>query len=192
MATNDQTFHCASVNKLTSIVALCAIMVGYLSLFAGLVGAQESKTVLGPSNVALQDGADALKAGEAKEGVRLTLLGLQQAKNAGERHAAKANLCAGYALLEQYQLALDYCNEVLQENDRNWRALSNRALIYVKLQRFAEADRDLLQGEAISPQARTLIAVRRMYRDAVDPVSPNIVIDDRRSLPEDVADADPN
>lgn len=167
-------------------------MVGYLSLFASLACAQENKTVLGPSNLALQEGADALKAGEAKEGVRLTLLGLQRAKNRRERRAAKSNLCAGYALLEQYQVALDYCDEVLQDDDRNWRALSNRALIYVKLQRFAEADRDLAEGEAINPNARTLKAVRRMYRDAVDPVSPTIVIDDRRSSPNDAADADPN
>ena len=179
------------MNRLAGNVVLRAVIVGYLCLFASLVCAQQNKTVLGPSNLALQEGADALKAGEAKEGVRLTLRGLQQAKNKDERHAAKANLCAGYALLEQYQIALDYCDEVLQENDRNWRALSNRALIYVKLQRFAEADRDLLQGEAISPQARTLKAVRRMYRDATNPVSPSIIIDDRRRSPDDVADADP-
>jgi len=38
--------------------------------------AQESKTVIGPSNPDLHDGANALLAGDAEEGVRLTLLGL--------------------------------------------------------------------------------------------------------------------
>lgn len=151
-----------------------------MSLGATPGQAQTNKTVLGPSNLPLQDGADALKAGEAVEGVRLTLIGLQQANNSRERQTAKSNLCAGYALLEQYQVALDYCDEVLKDNDRNWRAYSNRALIFVKLHRFDEALQDLLRGESISPHASTLKAVRKMYRDATNPVSPNIVIDDRR------------
>ena len=38
-----------------------------------------SKTVLGPRNVYLYDGANTLKAGDGEEGVRLTLLGLNSA-----------------------------------------------------------------------------------------------------------------
>jgi tetratricopeptide (TPR) repeat protein len=162
-------------------VALCVVIVGCLSLCAPILLAQDNKTVLGPSNVPLQDGANALKTGHGAEGVRLTLLGLKQARGSRERETAKSNLCAGYALLEQYELALEYCNEVLQENDKFWRGYSNRALIFVKLHRFDEAQQDLLKGEAISPNAHTLKAVRKMYRDAVNPVSPTIVIDDRRA-----------
>jgi tetratricopeptide (TPR) repeat protein len=178
------------VNLVTGNTTLCAVIVGCLALFANPSAGQESKTTMGPTNPPLHDGAQALMAGDAKEGVRLTLLGLQQARNARERLIAKANLCAGYALLEQYQVALEYCDEVLQENERNWHAHSNRALIYIKLQRFAEAERDLLRGEAINPEARTLQAVRRMYLDATDPVSPNIIIDDRRASPEEHASED--
>lgn len=162
---------------------LLTLIVGKLVFSTSIVCAQEAKTVVGPSNVALQDGANALLARNAEEGIRLTLIGLQQAKNASERETAKSNLCAGYALQKQYQTALKYCDEVLQESDRNWRAYSNRAIIYIKLERFEEAARDLLRGEEISPQARNLKAVRRMYEDATNPVSPHIIIDDRRNPP---------
>ena len=108
-------------------------------------------------------------------------MGLKFAKGVRERQTAKSNLCAGYLMLGQLDTALGYCNEVLDENDEHWRAYSNRALIYVKLERFAEAEQDLKKGEAISPNAKTLKAVRRMLLDETDPVSPIIVIDDRRS-----------
>ncbi|MGI9272025.1 MAG: hypothetical protein ACR2QT_09640 [Woeseiaceae bacterium] len=173
------------MKSLAGIVAFCAVSVGCIGLWAPNVDAQGNKTVLGPSNVPLQDGANALRAGEAAEGVRLTLLGLKQSRGAKERQTAKSNLCAGYALLEQYQVALQYCNEVLDEDDKNWRSYSNRALIYVKLRRLEEAHQDLLKGEAISPNANKLKAVRKMYRDATNPVSPNIVIDDRRAPVDD-------
>lgn len=169
-------------------LALCVVVVGCLSLCATQSLAQGSKSVLGPTNLPLQDGANALKAGRAAEGVRLTLIGMAQAKDSRERQAANSNLCAGYALLEQYQLALDYCNKVLEDNARHWRAYSNRALVFVKLQRFDEAQQDLLRGESISPHSSTLKAVRRMYRDATNPVAPNIIIDDRRTPPADAND----
>jgi len=159
-------------------------------LFAASVFAQENTTILGPSNVALQDGADALRAGDAKKGIKLTLLGLSQARGTRERQTAKSNLCAGYALLGEYELGLPYCDAVVQENNRHWRARSNRALIYIKLRRFEEANQDLLIGEQLSPNASTLKAVRRMYLDATDPVAPSVVIDDRRESSIDDTDVD--
>ena len=161
-----------------------------LLLVAQFVLAQENRTILGPSNVPLQDGANALRAGDAEEGVRLTLIGLTQAKNSRERITAHSNLCAGYALLGRYEVGLKYCNEALAENDQHWRARSNRALIYVKLRRFAEADEDLQVGEKLAPNSNTLQAVRKMYLDATNPVAPSVVIDDRRDTQaaEDEAD----
>ncbi len=158
-----------------------ACIVGFLCLLVTSALAQSNKTVIGPSNLNLHDGANALKAGDVEEGIRLTIIGLQQSVNARNRQAGKSNLCAGYLMLGQLDTALGYCNEVLDENDEHWRAYSNRALIYVKLERFAEAEQDLKKGEAISPNAKTLKAVRRMLLDETDPVSPIIVIDDRRS-----------
>jgi len=89
-------------------------------------------------------------------------------------------------MLREYDTALAYCDEVLGENDGHWRAYSNRALIYVKLGRLEDAERDLEKGEAISPNSRTLKAVRRMLLDATHPVSPIIIIDDRRDSTEGV------
>lgn len=152
--------------------------------------AQDNSTVLGPSSVPLQDGANALRSGDAEEGVRLTLLGLSQASNSSERQTAQSNLCAGYALLGRYDEGLSYCDAVIEANDRHWRALSNRALIYIKLRRFEEADADLTAGEAISPNSNTLQAVRKMYLDATNPVAPSVVIDDRRDTTAGDVDAD--
>ena len=167
-----------------------APIVACLCLLATSVLGQNNKTVLGPGNLPLHDGAAALLAGDAKDGVKLTLLGLSQAHDSRERRTAKSNLCAGYALLENYATALAYCDEVLEEDDKYWRAYSNRALVYIKLRRFDEAQQDLLKGEAISPHSRTLKAVRKMYLDATDPVAPIVVIDDRQDTDVQEGDAD--
>ena len=182
MAANDSTLHRTFVKSAPVVVCLC--------LLATSVFGQDNKTVLGPSNLALHDGAAALRAGDATEGVKLTLLGLSQAHDARERRTAKSNLCAGYALLEVYATALAYCDEVLEEDDKYWRAYSNRALVYIKLRRFDEAQQDLLKGEAIRPHSTTLKAVRKMYLDATDPVAPSVVIDDRQDSEVEEGDAD--
>ena len=144
----------------------------------------EVKTVLGPRNPHLVDGANELLAGNADEGIRLTQLGLDVAVGQRERQAGLGNICAGYVMLQQYDEALEYCNAALAEYDRNWRALCNRALIYIKKGRLEEAARDLERGEEIAPNARALKEVRGMYRDATDPVTESITIDDRRKKAE--------
>lgn len=160
---------------------LCsAVIVAGLLLYAAEIPAQESRTVIGSTNPELKDGADALLAGDARKGVRLTLLGLKHAHGARERHTAWSNLCAGYFLLEDPDAALDYCDRVLAENDQHWRAYNNRALIYIEMGRYEEAEEDLQKGEAIAPGSRTLKSARSMLRDAIEPVAPSIVIDDRR------------
>ena len=150
----------------------------------GAQAVEESKTVIGPSNQALYDGARALLEGDGEEGVRLTLEGLARVTSERDRIAAWANLCAGYALLDQLDTALEYCDRVIASNDRHWRSYSNRALIYVKLGRFGEAERDLGVAESLAPAATTVKRVRAMLLDAVDPVTPRIEIDDRRQGPE--------
>jgi len=140
----------------------------------------ESKTVIGPRNPELYEGANALLAGNAEEGVRLTLLGLKYASNPRDRVAGMSNLCAGYIMLEQLETALPFCDQVLGENDRHWRTYSNRALAYVKLKRYEEAEQDLQKAEELAGNARTVKIVRSMLLDATDPVAPQIIIDDRR------------
>ncbi|MDZ7644540.1 MAG: tetratricopeptide repeat protein [Woeseiaceae bacterium] len=137
------------------------------------------KTVIGPTNPALQDGADALLAGRAEDGVRLTLQGLKVAGSAREEEAALSNLCAGYILLEKFGEAMRYCDLLLARNDENWRAYNNRAVIYIQTQQYDKAERDLERGEALRPGAHTLKVARAMYMDAVHPVSPEVIVDDR-------------
>jgi len=140
----------------------------------------QAKTVIGPTNPDLAAGAEALRLGKAEQGVRLTRLGLAAAQGRRERQAALSNLCAGYVLLQQYDTALTYCDMALKENERNWRAYNNRALAYVKLKRFAEAEADIARGQELQPNAWSLKVVKGMLLDETQPVAPNIVIDDRQ------------
>ena len=98
-----------------------------------------------------------------------------------------SNLCAGYVMLDQYDKAIDYCDRVLAEKENHWRALSNRALAYIHVDRFDEAAADLALAESIAPSARTVRLVRSMLLDKTDPVAPSIVIDDRRAPDDDEA-----
>lgn len=139
------------------------------------------KTVLGPTNPDLQDGASALLRGDGEKGVQLTLSALKVAKGAREEEAALSNLCAGYILLENFDEALKYCNLLLARNDDNWRAYNNRAVIYIKTGQYAKAEQDLLRGEELRPGAHTLKVARAMYMDAVYPVTAEVTLDDSDS-----------
>lgn len=167
-----------------------------LMLLASLAQAQTpasqsgavAKTVVGPGNTDLADGATALRVGNAEDGVRLTERGLMSASSRRERVAGYSNLCAGLAMLERLDEALEACNRALELDGRHWRSYSNRALVYLKQERYPEAERDIAVGEELNPNARTLKTLRAMYRDAVDPVAPSIIIDDRREAAGDDAD----
>lgn len=137
-------------------------------------------TVIGPRNPDLQDGAKQLLAGRPEEGVELTLRGFKVAQGAREEEAALSNLCAGYIMLENYPEALKYCELLIARNDESWRAYNNRAVIYINTGEYEKAHRDLVRGEELNPGARTLRIARAMYLDAVDPVAPEVEIDDRQ------------
>ena len=157
-----------------------ALVIAGLCLVFLSASAQESKTILGPSNQDLYAGANALLAGDAEKGVRLTLAGLKRERRGQDRLTGMSNLCAGYIMLEQLETALTYCDQVIAETDNHWRAYSNRALAYVELQRYEEAEQDLQKAEALAGNARTVKIIRSMLLDATDPVAPQVVIDDRR------------
>ena len=144
-----------------------------------------AKTVIGPGNADLADGAAALQTGDADEGVRLTQRGLAKASSKRDRVAGYSNLCAGLVMLDRLDEALQACDRALELDDEHWRGYSNRALVYLKRQQYAEAERDISRGQALNPYARTLKDLRAMYLDAVDPVSPSITIDDRREAATD-------
>ena len=169
---------------MTSILSIHSLFRSLL--FLGLclasvtAASQQSATVLGPTNPDLYHGANALIAGDGDEGVRLTLLGLERASDSRERSTAKSNLCAGYVMLGQLESALKYCNEAIAENDNLWRAYSNRALVFLKLGQLEDAEQDLQKAEELAAHARTVKAVRSMLLDATNPVTPEVIIDERR------------
>ena len=169
-----------------TIRAVPLLVVVSLALLTRLADGQEAKTVVGPYNADLSAGAEALMAGDAERGIRLTLKGLQRETRSYDRRTGLSNLCAGYILLDDLETALAYCDRVLEETDRNWRAYSNRALIFVMLGRYADAEADLERAEAIAPKARPVRSVRSMLQDATDPVAPTVIIDDRRERSPDV------
>ena len=141
-------------------------------------------TVLGPRNPDLKEGAEQLLSGHGERGVELTLRGLEAAQGAREQEAALSNLCAGYIMLENYTEALKYCELLIERNDQSWRAYNNRAVIYINTAEYEKAHRDLVKGEELNPGARTLRVARAMYLDAVDPVAPEVEIDDRQGKPD--------
>ena len=157
-------------------------------LAAGLVCADESKTVLGPVNQPLYDGAAALLAGDAEEGVRLTLKGLERTTRDKDRIAAWSNLCAGYAMLERYEDALAYCNRVLEFDDDSWRAYNNRAVVYIGTGDYGKAKADIGRAESIAPRARKVRQTKLLLQNALEPVAPTVIIDDRRRDPDDAKD----
>jgi len=142
---------------------------------------QGPTTVIGPRNPDLQEGAQQLLAGRAREGVELTLRGLKVAQGAREEEAALSNLCAGYIMLENFEEALKYCEMLIARNEQSWRGYNNRAVIYINTKEYEKAHRDLVRGEELNPGARTLRIARAMYLDAVDPVAPEVEIDDRQA-----------
>lgn len=144
----------------------------------------QSRTVLGPSNIYLYDGANALLARDAEEGVALTLKGLQVAQGMREEKIGHANLCAGFMLLDQPTTALVHCDWVLERDPSHWRTYNNRALVYMKLKRFEEAEADIKRGQELNPRSEKLKEVKGIYLDEVEPVEQKITIDDRRNKPQ--------
>lgn len=139
-----------------------------------------SKTVIGPSNIYLYDGANALKAGDAEEGLRLTLQGLKTAVNRREEKIGHANLCAGFLLVSQYETALEHCNWVIDRDPNHWRTYNNRAIVLLRMERFDESEADIIKGQQLNPRSENLKEVKGMYLDEVEPVREQITIDDRR------------
>lgn len=144
----------------------------------------EAKTVIGPRNVYLYDGANALMAGNPTEGVPLTLKGLEFAHGLRERKIAHANLCAGFLLLGQAETALGHCDWVLERDSHHWRTYNNRALVYLRLKRYEESEADIKKGQELNPRSEKLKEVKGMYLDEVAPVDEEITIDDRRNKPQ--------
>ncbi len=158
------------------------ILVAIVLLAWSQVAAEEdNRTIIGPRNVPLAEGAEALNAGDAEEGVRLSLQGLAIAQGDRERKSAHSNLCAGYLLMDKPLTALEHCDEAIAIDPRFWRAYNNRALVYLRLDRFEESEADVARGQALRPSSVKLKETRGLLLDETDPVVESIEVDERRS-----------
>ena len=116
-----------------------------------------SKTVIGPENVFLADGARAIQTGDYALGVDLTLKGLKLNPRAKQRVAALSNVCAGYIGLKLYHDAKSYCDAAIEINPNFWRAYNNRAVLLLRTGNTLAAIEVLKQGLEIRPGSPTLI-----------------------------------
>ena len=173
--------------KTAMTMAASGLVAVFLALALPVAVSQENKTVIGPSNEDLHEGAELLKRGDAAAGLQRTLKGLEYAATPREKVAGMSNACAAYVMLARYEDALPWCDQALEIRERNWRALVNRSLAYLKLGRLEEAEADLLLAEEEAPGARSVKLVRSIYLDVTDPVAPHVIIDDRRQTSDDEA-----
>jgi tetratricopeptide (TPR) repeat protein len=125
----------------------------------------DSRTVLGVSNEYLAAGAEAIRAGQYDDGIRLTKLGLNRPASPRDRAAALSNLCAAHAAKREPDTAIGYCTESLDINEANWRAYSNRAYAYYLKRQFEQADSDLDVALSINPNAKQMPQIRGMINE---------------------------
>ncbi len=137
-----------------------------------------SATVIG-ANALLSDGASALEAGRAEEGLRLTLAGLNEPGLPRDLAAGHANACAGFLMLKQWDDALAHCNQSIQMDPTNWRAFNNRAALYCAKGLYDLAVHDIESGLELAPRSRTLLESMRVVKRN----KRNLESHGRRSLP---------
>jgi tetratricopeptide (TPR) repeat protein len=142
--------------------------------------ADEPTWSIGSANPDLSEGARMLLGGREEEGIRLTLKGLKAATGKKEEEIALSNLCAGYTNLGDYETALKYCDLLLRRNDKLWRVYNSKALIYINTKQYEKAEQELIKGEALNADARSMKIARALYLDATNPVAPEIEVDDRK------------
>jgi tetratricopeptide (TPR) repeat protein len=127
----------------------------------------DNRTVIGGGNELLAAGANAIRAGQYDEGIRLTNLGLERRDNrTSERAAALSNLCAAYAAKRMPDRAIELCTESIAVSAQNWRAYSNRAYAYWLKGKYLEATTDVEAAAAISPNAKQVQQIRAMINEA--------------------------
>jgi tetratricopeptide (TPR) repeat protein len=138
----------------------------------------DSRTVLGGGNEYLSAGADAIRAGQYDDGIRLTRIGLERASKIGDRAAGLSNLCAAHAAKGETDLAIETCTESLALNDQNWRAYSNRSYAYFLKGMYAMASADLEAAASFSPNARQVQQIRGMINERS--LRPSVIIEEHQ------------
>jgi tetratricopeptide (TPR) repeat protein len=123
------------------------------------------RVVLG-TNEYLAAGADAIRAGQYDDGIRLTLIGLERgADSVRNRAAGLANLCAAHVAKSEPAEAIPYCTESLRLNGANWRAHSNRSHAYFLQGNYTAAAVDNETAAALSPNSAHVRMIREMLNE---------------------------
>ncbi len=139
-----------------------ALLLFLLSGFLGSYAADSRSVSVIGTNEHLSNGAQALLMGNHHEGVRLTRKGLSMATSRAHRSTALNNLCAGLVGIEEFDEAIEICDEALTVNEKNWRIYNNRALAYLGKGDIEKARRDVEAGLALSPESVKLARVQAM------------------------------
>lgn len=138
----------------------------------------DSRTVLGVGNEYLAAGAEAIRARQYDDGIRLTQLGLDRGASQRDRAAGLSNLCAAFAAKGDADSAIARCTESIAINGENWRAYSNRSYAYYLKGRYAEADSDLAIAIDMNPLARQVAQIRGMINERT--LRPNITVEEHQ------------
>jgi tetratricopeptide (TPR) repeat protein len=160
---------------LPTVLVLC-VLAGSSSAGAQQGEDSEQRLSLGV-NEYLSAGADAIRAGEYDDGIRLTLRGLDvEPPGTRNRAAGLANLCAAHVAKNEADRALPYCDEALRLNAENWRALSNRSRAYFIKGMLAEAAADNAAAAALAPNAAHVAMMRGLLNERL--LKPQVIIEE--------------
>lgn len=138
----------------------------------------DNRLVFSNGNSLLASGADAIRFGSYREGIRLTKLGLERNAQPYEKAAGHSNLCAAYAALQEPDVAIQHCDTSLEIDSSNWRAYSNRAYAYWLKGMYVEARFDIDAAAALSPRARQIPQIRGMINEAT--LQPRVLMEDHQ------------
>ncbi len=147
---------------------LCGVAMCLATGFASAQTEQrqpESRTVLGGGNEYLAAGAEAIRAGQYDDGIRLTNIGLGQSPRPQEKAAGLSNLCAAHAAKGEPDLAIKFCTESISINENSWRPYSNRSYAFMLKGMYREAQEDLKVAASLSPEARQVRVIRGMINE---------------------------
>jgi tetratricopeptide (TPR) repeat protein len=137
----------------------------------------DNRIILGVGNQYLAAGADAIRAKQYDDGIRLTKLGLERA-TWRERSAGLSNLCAAHAAKGETKQAIEACTQSLEIDDSNWRAYNNRSYAYYLAGRYVEANTDLVKALDINPTARTMATIRGLLNERT--LRPSVVVEEHQ------------
>jgi hypothetical protein len=124
----------------------------------------------------LSAGADAIRAQQYDDGIRLTLIGLERGVSPRNRAAGLANLCAAHVARNEPDQAIPYCTESLSLNGGNWRTYSNRSQAYLLKGMYAQAAADNEAASAINPGAAHVRMMKGLLNERM--LQPSITIEE--------------